>query len=477
MVIPVTLTNLGGYDLTKGAKILLKVINNGQYSTRSTTDIAELKSLQSITVNVPYVPLAGDITNSKVTIKVEAEVDGIDVDTSDNSITRELSTMQGVEIKLDLGTVGKATVDTAYEIPFAVTNIGNVATTKPIQIKYDLFDEATKTYKPHGQTLTIINLLAPGTSASIKLQFPAKSMAKVYSLWAVLYSDEDFSKSNNEQVFELEVIPVAPQGQGTQPPGGSSSGSSSSGSGRRGGSGGGVIVPKVIPKPIPDTKAGGKVNIKVTEDSVVSSLGLTFKGNQPAGFINFISLDDVPVGIPAPPYDVYAYFEIRHDSILNVNLDEVELLFKVEEEWLAAREASKDDIILLRYNNDWELMPVIYLNSDVRYHNYQADLPGLSVFAIAKKNAGFDEAPEEEEKPKKPINWVAVIIIILVLLIVGGALIFLAIRNKPQTGKPDLQSTVQKLKGQGYSESQIRGMMYKKGADMQKLEEILKKIK
>ena len=97
---------------------------------------------------------------------------------------------------------------------------------------------------------------------------------------------------------------------------------------------------RIYSPPSKRCQTGGKVNIKVTEDSVVSSLGLTFKGNQPAGFINFISLDDVPVGIPAPPYDVYAYFEIRHDSILNVNLDEVELLFKVEEEWLAAREAS-----------------------------------------------------------------------------------------------------------------------------------------
>ncbi|MBS3136218.1 hypothetical protein J4401_04635 [Candidatus Woesearchaeota archaeon] len=49
-------------------------MSGGAYQSKYTTSVASLDVQESVVVNVPYTPSSADITNSKVTIKVEAEL-------------------------------------------------------------------------------------------------------------------------------------------------------------------------------------------------------------------------------------------------------------------------------------------------------------------------------------------------------------------------------------------------------------------
>ncbi|MBS3136217.1 hypothetical protein J4401_04630, partial [Candidatus Woesearchaeota archaeon] len=142
-----------------------------------------------------------------ISLKIVAGVSG-DTNIQNNEMTFSVTktALTGPDLKLELGAIGKATVNTAYEIPVTIRNIGGTSTSKSISVQYDLYDAATGAYKPHGQTVTINNPIAPGATANVNLRFPAKSVAGKYSLWAILTSAEDVNGANNDALFDLDVV-------------------------------------------------------------------------------------------------------------------------------------------------------------------------------------------------------------------------------------------------------------------------------
>ncbi|MBS3136783.1 hypothetical protein J4401_07565, partial [Candidatus Woesearchaeota archaeon] len=212
-VIPVRVSNIGNLDYTSNivTKFILNLNNFGEMILAETT-IPSLSAGSFKDFELEFSPVNEDFLQPGKYSGLYVISNGIRSPISADSVLAAQATqpatqtaLTGPDLKLELGTIGKATVNTAYEIPVTIRNIGGTSTSKSISVQYDLYDTATSTWKPHGQAVTITNPIAPGASTTAKLIFPAKSATGKYSLWAILTSAEDVNGANNDAMFDLEV--------------------------------------------------------------------------------------------------------------------------------------------------------------------------------------------------------------------------------------------------------------------------------
>ena len=98
-------------------------------------------------------------------------------------------------------------------------------------------------------------------------------------------------------------------------------------------------------------------------------------------------------------YLTYAIFNVTHPA--NWSITNVTIAFRVSKEWLRKNNVSRDEVLLLHYENGWvEYKPTLDYE-DARYVHYTAKVPSLSIFAVAEKVKVEkpEETGTETEKP------------------------------------------------------------------------------
>jgi len=90
---------------------------------------------------------------------------------------------------------------------------------------------------------------------------------------------------------------------------------------------------------------------------------------------------------------VYQYLEIGHDNLNDSNIASSKLRFNVTKSWLAANGYGANDVILQRYSNGtWTKLATTMLGESASDVEYEANSPGLSIFAITAEKAAAPSA-------------------------------------------------------------------------------------
>ena len=115
--------------------------------------------------------------------------------------------------------------------------------------------------------------------------------------------------------------------------------------------------------------------IKIEAKNAVSNVQITVKESSlPSGASAVIASDKGTV---------YKYLEIAKSNIQDADINKVKIKFKVEKSWLTANNIDSTSVALSRYsNNNWNKLTTTKLSEDSTYVYYEAESPGLSVFAV-----------------------------------------------------------------------------------------------
>jgi PGF-pre-PGF domain-containing protein len=130
------------------------------------------------------------------------------------------------------------------------------------------------------------------------------------------------------------------------------------------------------------------------------------------------------VAIGAPGY-TYAYLTITKTNVVDKDISSVKIKFKVEKSWINTNNIDMATIVLYRYvNGSWVALPTVKLSEDATYVYFEAESPGLSVFAInaQKKAVTTTTVPTTTTTlptiPTKGIEWVYASIVLIILVVV-----------------------------------------------------------
>lgn len=125
----------------------------------------------------------------------------------------------------------------------------------------------------------------------------------------------------------------------------------------------------------------------------VTSVKIDVASEIPQAKIQVTALKDKPSSVSSVSSPVYKYLDIS-TGIQAKDIVTAEIVFNVPSSWLLENGILKEDVVLLRFNEDkWVEMPTSYLMKKDELHYYTASVGGFSVFAIAKKIV-------EEKKPE-----------------------------------------------------------------------------
>jgi len=116
-----------------------------------------------------------------------------------------------------------------------------------------------------------------------------------------------------------------------------------------------------------------KLNIAAAKDITNAKIKVKKLTQKPA------NITKVPSG------KIYIYIEIEH-NINESAISSLTIKFKVEKTWINSNNIDKRMIILMRYhNNTWQELSTKLVDENETYVYYEAQLTGLSVFAIVAK--------------------------------------------------------------------------------------------
>ncbi|MEM5766127.1 MAG: PGF-pre-PGF domain-containing protein [Candidatus Aenigmatarchaeota archaeon] len=134
---------------------------------------------------------------------------------------------------------------------------------------------------------------------------------------------------------------------------------------------------------IPSDKAKSlkidEVRIEVKED--VTNLQVTVRESFLPSFASLAITTDKGA--------TYKYIEIT-TNLINEKIERVKIKFKVEKSWLTSNDIDESKVSLNRwFNGQWNKLTTTKIGEDSTYVYYEAESPGLSVFAITgeKKSA------------------------------------------------------------------------------------------
>jgi hypothetical protein len=207
-----------------------------------------------------------------------------------------------------------------------------------------------------------------------------------------------------------------------------------------------------------------------------------------------VEVDDIELDLRR----AYQYFRITADGMTNDDLQNVELEFKVSNEWLEENELNEDFVFLNMYeNNAWRRVPTFRAGSANGDTYYIATVKEYMLFAITAepkvepppKQAVEDEEEvaevmqEVEEEPKKSrmplirLTKARAITFLLVIILLGaGVVTFFAVK-KAHHPYPKLVSYIKSSLDEGRNKSQIRNSLLRAGWPQNIVDDELKKYK
>jgi len=122
-----------------------------------------------------------------------------------------------------------------------------------------------------------------------------------------------------------------------------------------------------------DTLKIESVNVEVK--NTVNNVQITVKESSlPSG---------ANVAIAADAGAVYKYLEITKTNVQDADINKVKIKFKVEKSWLTENNIDPATIALQRLvGSSWTKLSTSMVSEDATYYYFEAESPGLSVFAI-----------------------------------------------------------------------------------------------
>jgi len=228
-------------------------------------------------------------------------------------------------------------------------------------------------------------------------------------------------------------------------------GGTGGGGGVAGGGATGTTTTTTVAPPVEEIKLVGNISsgqtanvsfnksdsLKIQEISIettnnVNNVQITIKETtQPSG-ANLVIGSDAGA--------VYKYLEITKSNIQDSDISKVKIKFKVEKSWLASNNIDKNTVSLSRLvGNTWTKLPTSILSEDSTYVYFEAESPGLSIFAITGNKLVSTQTTTTPDVTTgavpvgaKPIDMTYVWII-LVVLVAAFAYFFLRYRKKKVT--------------------------------------------
>jgi PGF-pre-PGF domain-containing protein len=154
-------------------------------------------------------------------------------------------------------------------------------------------------------------------------------------------------------------------------------------------------------KIVANFKANDNVDIEFNNSVKVSFRALNEKRDSRIT-ITSRSRETPPLDIPSPKRKVKKYLVIEHPDIDNSEIADSKLEFTVDDEWMIASNAKKEDVILSKYVADkWKDLKTTYVKSVGNVHYFSAESEGFSTFAVTLNNtvaAAPQEIPPEQQQ-------------------------------------------------------------------------------
>ena len=233
----------------------------------------------------------------------------------------------------------------------------------------------------------IINNIVDSTNSSITdlsaIHYFTKTLTPGNYNWSVNCTD---AANNGDNSSTRNIIITAPASEDVV---------STSGGGGGGSGGGGSGVSYKVNYIIDSASSEDPINISVNNANIpISAMFIEVNKELENIKLKIEALQDEPE-VETLEGEVYQYLEITPTDFSNADIDYVVIEFDVNQSWLNEKGFSKNDIVLMRYNNKWEELETSYLKRDSDLHHYASISPGFSYFAIV---ALSDVIVEEEEE-------------------------------------------------------------------------------
>jgi len=188
-------------------------------------------------------------------------------------------------------------------------------------------------------------------------------------------------------------------------------------------------------------------NIPLSNDKIgITSITVKIKEKADGVKIVVEKLAEKPVNVLLEaPGKIYAYWKFSNVNLLDSNIEEAKISFKVSRSWLNENDLNTGDIVLSRYTDEkWTDAETTVTKSEESFVYYEADVGGFSYFAVranykaeASEEVVEEEIVEEEkeslvsktvEKVKsisKDRTWLKVLMVLILLAVIGGTAYFL----------------------------------------------------
>lgn len=136
----------------------------------------------------------------------------------------------------------------------------------------------------------------------------------------------------------------------------------------------------------------------------------------------------LPNFIPKPKVrDIYKVVNITFEDYTTGSKLEPSayIEFRISKNWLNEKGYRPEDVVLMKYDNEWKELPTTVVNGDANYYYYKAKTGEFSIFAISVKPANITTTPTHEENvsvtQERGLSiWVKVTIIAIVLVFAIG---------------------------------------------------------
>jgi len=165
--------------------------------------------------------------------------------------------------------------------------------------------------------------------------------------------------------------------------------------GSSGGSSGGAAAGAVIEtKTISNISSGktGSITLSKSNDFKIQEISI-IPNKDVANVQITVKESSLPSGTSVPVAStqglVLKYVEITKRNIDDTDFSSVKIKFKVEKSWITNNSLDSNRVNLYRLTgNTWQKLSTNVLSSDASYMYYEAESPGLSLFAIAGEKTG-----------------------------------------------------------------------------------------
>lgn len=187
--------------------------------------------------------------------------------------------------------------------------------------------------------------------------------------------------------------------------GGSSS--SSSGGGGGGSSSAAASTPSTTASKtlIVDSFVPDKPNVvKLTSENIgFKEISVDIASKVNAVEIKVVKTDSAPAEVTkAVEGKVYQYIEIKHDKLTDNNIKSAKVKFTITKKWTADNGVSKANVVLKRFKDgSWTDMKTTLSSESSAEITYEAELPGLSVFAIGE---AVPTAATQQQTTQQPVE-------------------------------------------------------------------------